>query len=234
MSFSDITQIKLSNLVPDPDNVNTHNEINISQIKSSISRFGFLDPIGVVEHDTRRGFYTIVEGHGRYEAALLLELFEVPCLVLTMDEAHRRGYAIAHNQTQQISSIDHKAVALEFERLDVGAGDYVSLGYTQEDVLFLPGIGVGTGGSPFHDHTTIEGSNVPRPIDIVEKTNAASGFAPAVHRTSLTFTTDQSYNRFVHVLTALRGRYPTAGTIGERIVLLLGDMGVKAPVGSVA
>jgi hypothetical protein len=230
MSDNGITELKLARLLPDPENVNQHNEQNIQQIMASISRFGFLDPIGVVKHETRRGYYTIVEGHGRFEAATLLEIETVPCLVLSMDDAHRRGYAIAHNQTQQIASMDHKAVAMEFERLDVAPDDYVSLGYTQEDVLFLPGMTQGPGSMHSHFHAgDADGEGNGEPEQKAETANPASGFAPAVHRTALTFSTDQSYNRFVHILTMLRSRYPSAGTIGERLILLLGEAGVTTP-----
>ena len=233
----DIQTLKVARLLPDPENVNQHNDINIAQIKASIERFGFLDPLGVVPHETRRGYFTIVEGHGRYEAALLLELVDLPCFVLTLTEAHRKGYAIAHNQTQHISVMDHRAVALEFERLHVAADDYISLGYTAEDVLFLPGMGGGTGtggGGDYHHHEAGEGAGTVETGagEAAGETASAGGFAPAVHRTTLTFATDQSYNRFVHILTTLRGRYPTAGTIGERLALLLGDMGVAHAEGA--
>ena len=231
--MSDVQNIKLDRLLPDPENINQHNSLNIAQIKASITRFGFLDPIGVVAHITRRGYHTIVEGHGRYDAASELGMSEVPCLVLTLDEAHRKGYAIAHNQTQQISPMDHRAVAGEFERLEVSADDYVSLGYTAEDVLFLPGMGDGPGGNHPHYHAAPgeegeSGSGGERDNE-QDSGGGAGHFVPTVHRTSLSFASDTSYNRFVHILTQLRGRYPTAATIGERLVLLMKDMGAETP-----
>lgn len=222
--MSEVQNISLTRLLPDPDNVNQHNTLNISQIKASIQRFGFLDPIGVVKHPERRGYYVIVEGHGRFDASTELGLDNVPCIVMELTEAHRKGYAIAHNQTQQISKMDDKAVAAEFARLEVAPEDFVSLGYTQEDAMFLSATGGGATHSHFH-----AGDGEGEGETNTDSGNAASGFIPTVHRTSLTFASDASYNRFVHVLTQLRGRYPTAATIGERLILLLGDMGVTTP-----
>ncbi len=48
MSTDTIVKIKLSKLDPDPDNVNQHSALNISQIVASIQKFGFADPLGVV------------------------------------------------------------------------------------------------------------------------------------------------------------------------------------------
>lgn len=234
---ADVQTLKLSRLIPDPENVNQHNEVNIAQIKASIQRFGFLDPIGVVKMPEKRGYFMIVEGHGRYEAATELEMDDVPCIVLDMNEAKRKGYAIAHNQTQQIAALDTKAIAMEFERLDVVADDYISLGYSQEDVMFLPGMAGGStagggGGGHFHQHGDAGGGDAggtPEGGAAKGEEWSHSHFNPTVHRTALTFASDQSYNRFVHVLGALRGRYPDAVTIGERLIRLLGDMGVDVP-----
>ena len=229
--MSDVQTIPLARLLPDPENVNVHNEVNIGQIKASIERFGFLDPMGVVKHPSRRGYYVIVEGHGRHEAATALELTDAPCLVLTLDEAKRKGYGIAHNQTQQLTAIDQAAVSMEFERLDVQPEDFLSLGYTDDDLLFMPGVASGRfnadpgslpGGAPAEGST--EGNET-------EREEKAGGFIPPVHRTALNFASELSYNRFVYVLTKLRDRYPNAGTIGERLIAFLSDNGLVEATG---
>lgn len=225
--MSDVQSIPLARLLPDPDNVNIHNEVNIAQIKASIERFGFLDPMGVVKHPERRGYFTIVEGHGRYDAATLLELVEVPCLVLTLDEAHRKGYAIAHNQTQALTPLDQAAVSAEFQRLDVQPEDFLSLGYSDDDVMFMPGV-------TSAPHTPLiplpEGTPSEQETTTGEQASAgeetSGGFVPAVHRTTLNFASEVSYNRFVYVLTKLRDRYPNAGTIGERLIAFMSDHGL--------
>lgn len=242
MSLSEdrVEHLPVNRLIPDPENVNVHNELNLAQIRASIERFGFLDPIGVVRHPERRGYYMIVEGHGRHEVAEAMELAEVPCIVLTLDEAERKGYAIAHNQIQQITPMDMGAVADEFRRLDVEAGDYVSLGFSEEDVLFMPGMRDSdfTGrdqfsapdGGEYQERDGGTGSADAKTGDNGIGANRAawSGYIPPVHRTSLRFASDLSYNRFTHLLSTLRQRYPLAATNGERLQLLLTDMGHPA------
>lgn len=232
LSGNAVVSLKVADLIGDRHNVNTHNETNIAHIRASISRFGFVDPVGVVRHKTK-GKYLIVEGHGRYEAAVELGLDEVPAIVLTLSEAERQGYAIAHNQTQQISTMNSTAVAAEFQRLGVDEGDYMSLGFSHEDVLFMPGGGGGDAFASPDGGDYAEGAGPDNNIDVSGKSkDGVKQFIPTVHRSTLRFANDISYNRFVYLVGAtLRGRYPLAGSISERIQLLLTDLGMEAPNG---
>lgn len=233
-----IQNIALSKLIPDPDNINVHGEVNIAQISASIQRFGFLDPIGVVRHPTQRGKFMIVEGHGRHTAATNLGLEELPCIVLELDDAKRRGYAIAHNQTQRIAPLNNEAIAEEFDRLGVERDDYISLGMTEEDAIFTLGA-YRTNGTPNPAPFAGEGIDPNHPSEVVTTTgdgeqgrSAASGtddysaFIPAVHKTTLRFASEVGYNRFTELLTLLRVRYPLAGTISERVQMFLTDNGL--------
>jgi hypothetical protein len=224
-----IVELSIKKVHPDPDNLKVHTEANIRYIQSSIERFGFLDPIGVVAHpDGRKGVYMIVEGHGRFEAAQNLELEKVPVIVLTLDEAERRGYGIAHNHIQQLTTMNMQAVASEFQRLGVGDGDHVSLGFSDEDVLFMPSgitaapIAPLEGQDPF---TGPDGNELQERGEIGANAGAWKEFIPAVHRSSLRFASDLSYNRFLAMLGHLRGRHPTTGSHSERIQKLLTDIG---------
>lgn len=226
LSSETIQQVKTSDLIEDKHNVNTHNETNLAHIRASIERFGFVDPLGVVAKGKDR--YLIVEGHGRYQAALALGLDEVPVIVLSLSEAERQGYAIAHNQTQQISTMNMQAVATEFDRLGVEQDDYLSLGFTHEDVLFMPG-GSGDAFSAPDGGDYVEGAAPDNNIDASGKSkDGVKQFVPTVHRSTLRFANDISYNRFVHLLGLLRGRYPVAASISERLQMLLTDLGVEA------
>lgn len=227
-----IAMIALANLHPDPNNVNTHDDTNLSQIEASISRFGFADPIGVVEHPDRvTGGYMIVEGHGRWMVAKRLKLSEVPCIVLTLDEAERRGYGIAHNQIQRINSLDLGVVSGEFARLGVTADDYPSLGFTTEDALFLPAANVAplTGdqfsapdGGEYQEQG--QGTSAPEP----DAKGSWAQFVPPVHRTEMRFASDVGLTRFVALLNLLRQHYPLTETHGERLALFLRDKGLVA------
>ena len=63
-------------LKPNPRNPRTHSKKQIRQIADSILAFGFVVPLVVDETNT------ILLGHGRLEAAILLGLSEVPVIAL--------------------------------------------------------------------------------------------------------------------------------------------------------
>ena len=73
------TQVKylpVSAIFPDPNNPRIHDHQQVRAIARSIEAFGFNAPILV------RGDNQIVAGHGRLEAAKLLNLTEVPVIRL--------------------------------------------------------------------------------------------------------------------------------------------------------
>ncbi len=77
-------------LRPYSGNARTHSKKQIREIARSIERFGFTNPILVDDHGQ------IIAGHGRVEAAKLLNLPTVPVLrVSHLSEAEQRAYVIA-------------------------------------------------------------------------------------------------------------------------------------------
>jgi ParB-like chromosome segregation protein Spo0J len=68
--------VAIGNLIPDPDNPRKHGRAQIRAIARSIEAFGFNAPILVDKNNK------IVAGHGRYEAAKLLELDKIPIVSL--------------------------------------------------------------------------------------------------------------------------------------------------------
>jgi len=225
MKQLDIQHVATSTVLPDPDNVKRHNEVNLAQIKASITRFGFLDPLGVVDHPDEDGAFMIVEGHGRLSAAEELNIETVPVIVLQLDEAKRRGYGIAHNQIQQMTPMDLSAVSDEFDRIGVGRDDYTSLGFSEEDALFLPRAG-GSTGIVNGDNATPTGEASEVGFDAHGQNKAAwTGFVPTIHRTNLQFSNDTNYTRFVELLGVLRGKYPTEPSISARIAKFIEDGG---------
>lgn len=69
-----ILVIPTNELRKNPRNARTHSKKQIHQIKKSIKRFGFNNPV-LIDRNNQ-----IVAGHGRVEAAKLLGLETVPCL----------------------------------------------------------------------------------------------------------------------------------------------------------
>ncbi len=110
----DIEYLKIGDINEYEKNARRHEEADVHAIAKSIEAFGFSDPIGVWGKDN-----TIVEGHGRYLAALELGLSEVPVIRLDhLSDEERRAYAIAHNKTAELSAWDFGKLEEELNELE--------------------------------------------------------------------------------------------------------------------
>lgn len=88
-----LEQRSVNDLVPYERNSKKHGDGDVDAIAASITRFGFVDPIGITPEGV------IVEGHGRFEAAKRLGLDTVPVIILAGgDERQYDLYRIAHNK----------------------------------------------------------------------------------------------------------------------------------------
>lgn len=93
-------------------NARTHSKRQIKQIARSIERFGFTNPILVDENGR------ILAGHGRWEAAKLLDLSEVPILVLShLNPEEKRAYVVADNRLAELAGWDREILAIELQGL---------------------------------------------------------------------------------------------------------------------
>jgi DNA modification methylase len=109
---SHIQQRDLDSLKPNPRNARTHSPKQISQIAASIGEFGFVGPIVI----NKAGM--ILAGHGRYEAAKLLNLKSVPTILLErLTEKQQRAYVLADNKIAQSAGWDPDILKIEFEEL---------------------------------------------------------------------------------------------------------------------
>jgi hypothetical protein len=196
----------LSALVPDENNLKLHPEDQIDQIVASITKFGFNDPIGVDDNNN------IIEGHGRFEAAKKMGLEEVPVLVITgLTEQERKAYAVAHNQTTLNTGMDRDAVRTEFDELNVQPEDYMAIGYTNDDVLFLS-----QAFDPQHNTDTDHNGHA---------SNNMTGFFPTVVKTVIEFDTEDQFDKFQDFQIALRQQYPDGDTIADRLMLFVAEYG---------
>ena len=81
-------------------------------IADSIKQFGFTNPILIDDAGL------ILAGHGRFEAAGLLGLAEVPTITLShMSAAEKRADAIADNRLAEKAGWDRETLALEFGQI---------------------------------------------------------------------------------------------------------------------
>ena len=115
----EIEYLPIERLEPYENNARKHEEYDVEQIKKSIEKYGFNDPIGIwSDHNV------IVEGHGRLMAAKKLGMTEVPVIRLDhMTDEERREYAIMHNKTAELSDWDFDLLGSELEALDLSDFD---------------------------------------------------------------------------------------------------------------
>jgi DNA modification methylase len=111
-----IQHMSVEALRPFARNSRTHSRRQIRKIAKSIERFGFVNPV-LVSDDNE-----IVAGHGRVEAAKLLELKTVPTIRLShLSPEDRRAYVLADNKLALDAGWDREILALELQGLsDLG------------------------------------------------------------------------------------------------------------------
>jgi ParB-like nuclease family protein len=127
MEFRPIEALKLN-----PRNPRTHSAKQIRQIAESIRTFGFVFPILIDEEGK------ILAGHGRYAAAKLLGLTEVPTIAAHgLSPAKKRALAIADNKIAEAAGWDREILAIELpelaelliaENVDIGGYRFPSSG----------------------------------------------------------------------------------------------------------
>ena len=122
--------INLDKIIPYENNAKEHQDWQIAQIKNSIEKFGFNDPIAVNEN------MGIIEGHGRYLAAKELGLKEVPCIILSgMTADEERAYIIAHNKLTMNTRFNLEVLEYELNALEVEDFDLSLTGFSEEELL---------------------------------------------------------------------------------------------------
>lgn len=118
MDKQKVEYVSIDSIRPYERNAKLHPPEQIEQIKRSIERFGFRDPIGVW-HDE------IVEGHGRLVAAQELGFTEIPVIRLDdMTDEERRAYALAHNKLTMNSGFDTELLSEELDSLSFDMTDF--------------------------------------------------------------------------------------------------------------
>lgn len=107
-----VVERPIISLCPYPRNARTHSRKQLKQIAASIERFGFTNPV-LVSDDGE-----IIAGHGRVEAARMLDMKTVPTLALShLSEADRRAYVLADNKLALNAGWDREILAIELQAL---------------------------------------------------------------------------------------------------------------------
>lgn len=119
--FANANQIEYvcpSSLQPDSRNSRRHTRAQVRAIGKSLDEFGFNAPLLIGRNNT------VIVGHGRLSAAILLKLAKVPIIRLDhLSETKARAYMIADNKLSDRSSFDETKLALELRDLTLHVSD---------------------------------------------------------------------------------------------------------------
>ena len=127
--FTEVFETALDDITPYANNAKVHKD-NATLIANSISSFGFRYPILV------DSTYTIISGHGRYEAARLLHLDKVPVMIARdLTQTQVKALRLADNKVSE-AKFDDDALQAELELLESSDYDMADFGFTDsEDLL---------------------------------------------------------------------------------------------------
>jgi len=125
--------VDVVNLVPHPKNPNKHSDKQIALLAKVIKSQGWRSPITVSKLS---GF--IVAGHGRLEAAKVLNVEKVPVDYQDFKtEAEESAHLLADNRIAELSDLDLKGVSEIFTELEAMNFDVELTGFNEIDFTKL-------------------------------------------------------------------------------------------------
>lgn len=130
MTFPNYKEIKLNLIKKYTNNSRKHSEHQVQQVVNSIKEFGFTNPILIDENNQ------IIAGHCRLDAAKILKLESVPCIVLShLTDAQKKAYVIADNKLALNSDWDITMLQKEFEALKLDDFNLELTGFSLEELI---------------------------------------------------------------------------------------------------
>tara|TARA_R110000823_G_scaffold241316_1_gene366052 strand:- start:153 stop:755 length:603 start_codon:yes stop_codon:yes gene_type:complete len=128
-----VIQKKISELKRYKNNSRVHTKQQIEQIAASINEFGFNNPL-LINADNR-----VIAGHGRLEAAELLDMDKLPCVVIEgLTKEQERAYIIADNKIAMNASWDIDMLKIEMSDISEFM-DIALTGFTEMEFSSLFG-----------------------------------------------------------------------------------------------
>lgn len=113
MNKLQIENLKLDDIHAYKNNAKKHPESQVQQIISSITKFGFNNPILIDENNE------IIAGHGRFMAAQVMNLETVPTVKLShLTDAQKRAYRLADNKIAENGGWNKELLSLEIKDLE--------------------------------------------------------------------------------------------------------------------
>ena len=130
MTFPVYKEIKLNLIKKYTNNSRKHSDHQVQQVVNSIKEFGFTNPILIDENNQ------IIAGHCRLDAAKIIGLDVVPCVVLShLTEDQKKAYVIADNKLALNSDWDIGMLQKEFEALKLGDFNLELTGFSLEEMI---------------------------------------------------------------------------------------------------
>ena len=113
MNKLQIENLKLDDIHAYKNNAKMHPESQVQQIISSITKFGFNNPILIDENNE------IIAGHGRFMAAQVMNLKTVPTVKLShLTDAQKRAYRLADNKIAENGGWNKELLSMEIKDLE--------------------------------------------------------------------------------------------------------------------
>lgn len=107
--LSDLRQLNLSDVIPNPDQPRrTFDEDALQELAQSVAEHGVIQPIVVTPAD---GKYQIVAGERRYRAALIAGLEKIPALVRSLTDQHKLELSLIENLQRRDLNVLETATA---------------------------------------------------------------------------------------------------------------------------
>lgn len=122
--------ISIDKIYPYERNAKKHPKKQVEQVANSIKEFGFNQPIVVDKNNI------IIVGHGRYAAAKMLGMTEVPVVKVDLSPKKANAYRLADNKLNE-SDWDMKLVIEELKGLHAENFDITLTGFDTDLVLEL-------------------------------------------------------------------------------------------------
>lgn len=129
-----VVQRRTDKLIPYARNARTHSDEQIAAIAASIREFGFNVPVLI---DAKGG---IIAGHGRVEAAKLLDLKTVPTISVThLTKTQKRAFILADNKLTERGGWDNEVLARELADLKAAEFDFEATGFRDFEIEEIAG-----------------------------------------------------------------------------------------------
>lgn len=162
-------KVAIDSLKPDPSNARKHSAKNLRAIKSSLQKFGQVEPL-LVHKSTR----VVIAGNGRMEAMKALGWTEAVISELDITQKEATALAVALNRSSELGEWDRDVVGPLLASLHADGFNLEEIGFSIDDVQTLFDIDLNLDDAMLAHETEAPPAKVDTTLDEDEKLVAAS------------------------------------------------------------